>query len=150
MGVRIIGLGQAAGGDDGVGLAVVEWLRRRGVPDGVELHIAPEPSALLPLLEGGAPVVVVDAALGAPAGQVLELGPEALASQAATPVSSHGLSVFQAIALARLISPGAVSPSIRVVAVTIARPERYGHGLSPPVAEAVPRAAERILTLTGG
>ena len=38
---RIVGLGQPAAGDDGVGLAVLDWLRERGVPAGVELAERP-------------------------------------------------------------------------------------------------------------
>jgi len=148
---RVIGLGQAAAGDDQVGLAVIEHLRRAGIPEGVELLAAAEPSALLPLLETPGPVVLVDAVLAAPAGEVLVLEPEELESRGLSTMSTHGLGVAQAVALARLLSPGAVSPSIHIVGVSISRPERFQQGLSPEVAAAVPRAAElvlRTLTLT--
>ena len=42
MRARIIGLGQAAAGDDGVGLAVLEWLQARGVPPDIEVVRAPK------------------------------------------------------------------------------------------------------------
>lgn len=145
---RIIAMGQDAAGDDGVGLAVLEWLRARGVPDGVELVCAAEDAALVGLLETLAPVVLVDAVLGSPAGKVLDLAPEELAA-ALRPLSTHGMGVAQAIELARVLTPTAVSPSIRVVGVTIARPERYERRLSPEVAAAVPRAGTRVLALVG-
>ncbi|MBN1210631.1 MAG: hydrogenase maturation protease [Myxococcaceae bacterium] len=148
---RIIGLGQAAAGDDRVGLAVIEHLREAGVLEGVELLVAAEPSALLPLLETPAPVVLVDAVLAAPAGEVLVLAPEELEQQGLSTMSTHGLGVAQAVALARLLVPTAVSPSIHIVGVSISRPERFQQGLSPEVAAAIPRAAEhvlRILTLS--
>ncbi|HSP80256.1 MAG TPA: hydrogenase maturation protease [Myxococcaceae bacterium] len=144
--LRVIGLGQAAAGDDGVGLAVLEYLRVQGVPEGVELLEAEEPSALLPLLETPARVVLVDAVLAAPAGEVLELAPDELAQRGFSTLSSHGLGVAQAVALARLLSPEAVSPSIHVVGVSISRPERFREGLSPEVAAAIPHAASRVLT----
>jgi hydrogenase maturation protease len=143
--VRIIGLGQAAAGDDQVGLAVIEHLRAVGVPREVELLQVPEPRALLPLLEEGAPTVLVDAGLASPAGEVLVLELEELEVRGFTSVSTHGLGLAQAVALARLLSPEAASSSIRVVGVSIARPERFQQGLSPEVAEAIPRAAEHAL-----
>lgn len=143
--IRVIGLGQAAAGDDQVGLAVIEHLRSRGAPEHLELLCAPEPSALLPLLETPAPVVLVDAVLAAPAGEVLVLEPDELEQRGLSTMSTHGLGVAQAVALARLLSPSVVSPSIRVVGVSISRPERFRRGLSPEVAAAVPRAAEQVL-----
>jgi hypothetical protein len=71
---RVIGLGQALAGDDGVGLAVLERLGAAGVPDGVELVSARDESALLALLETPAPVVLLDAVLGGRPGEVVELG----------------------------------------------------------------------------
>ncbi|WNG23183.1 hydrogenase maturation protease [Cystobacter fuscus] len=142
---RVIGLGQAAAGDDQVGLAVIEHLRSLGVPGRLELLLAPEPSALLSLLETPAPVVLVDAVLAAPAGEVLVLEPDELEQRGLSTMSTHGVGVSQAVALARLLSPSAVSPSIRIVGVSIARPERFQQGLSPEVAAAVPRAAEQVL-----
>lgn len=142
---RVIGLGQSAAGDDQVGLAVIEHLRETGAPEGVELLAAAEPSALLPLLETPAPVVLVDAVLAAPAGAVLVLEPEELEQRGLSTMSTHGLGVAQAVSLARLLSPAAVSPSIHIVGVSISRPERFREGLSPEVAAAVPRAAEHVL-----
>lgn len=144
---RVIGLGQAAAGDDQVGLAVIEHLRGTGASEAVELLAAAEPSALLPLLETAAPVVLVDAVLAAPAGEVLMLAPEELEQRGLSTMSTHGLGVAQAVALARLLSPAAVSPSIHIVAVSICRPERFQQGLSPEVAAAVPRAAEHVLRI---
>ena len=146
---RIIALGQGAAGDDGVGLAVLEWLRARPVPAGVELVRAAEDVALVGLLETRAPVVLIDAVLGTPAGQVLALAPEELAAGPALAVSTHGMGIATAIELARVLAPAGVSPSIRVVGVTIARPRRYEQRLSPAVAAAVPRAGERVLALVG-
>ncbi len=144
---RVIGLGQAAAGDDHVGLAVIEHLRRAGTPENVELLIAAEPSALLPLLETRAPVVLVDAVLATPPGEVLVLGWEELEQRGLSTMSTHGLGVAQAVGLARLLQPSTVSPSIHIVGVSIARPERFQQGLSPEVAAAIPRVAEHILRI---
>ena len=150
MQARVIALGQAAAGDDGVGVAVLEALRARGVPAGVELARAPEDVALISLLETRAPVVLVDAVLARPAGEVLELGLADLERHGARAISTHGIGVPEAVELARTLAPGGVTSSIRVVAVTIERPTRYEQRLSPAVAAALPRAVERVLALVGG
>ena len=148
MGTRVIGLGQSAAGDDGVGLAVLRWIREAGPPAGTELIEAREATALIPLLETASHVVLVDAMVGdVAAGQVIEFGAEALAERprGPRPVSTHGVDIRQAIALARLVSTGAVSQRIWVVGVTIAPPRRYVHGLSPDVQAAIPVAARAVL-----
>ncbi|HEY2386503.1 MAG TPA: hydrogenase maturation protease [Candidatus Binatia bacterium] len=147
---RIIALGQDAAGDDGVGFAILEWLRRHPLGDDVELVRAREDVALVGLLETPAPVVLIDAVLGTPAGEVLAFAPEDLAARASLVVSTHGLGIAQAIELARVLAPDEVSSCIRIVGVTIARPQRYEQGLSPAVAAAVPRAGERVLAEIAG
>lgn len=149
MRARVIGLGQAAAGDDGVGLAVVRALRGRDLPTGVEVLHLPDPSALTELLDAKVPLVIVDAVLGAPPGEVVELTPNELATRAPGRVSSHGLGVTGAMALARVLNVEADLPLVRIVAVTIARPAGYQEGLSTEVAAAVPRAADRVLQLLG-
>jgi hydrogenase maturation protease len=62
-------------------------------------------------------------------------------------VSTHGLGVAQAIALARAVAPDAVAPAIRIVGITIAPPARYVQALSPVVTAAVGRAADRVRAL---
>ena len=79
----------------------------------------------------------------------MELAPEDLSQSAPQPASSHGISAAQAIELAGALSPNGAPPRIRVVAVTIGRPDRYRTGLSPEVAAAVPEAADRVLSLLG-
>jgi hydrogenase maturation protease len=146
MGTHVVGMGQKVAGDDGVGLAVLDELRRRSLPPGTVLVHLREPMDLIELLERQARVVLVDAVLASPPGVVVELGPEELSENAAQPASSHGMGAAQAIRLAQTLSPG-VEPRLCVVAVTIARPERYAIGLSPAVAAAVPEAADRVLSL---
>jgi hydrogenase maturation protease len=143
MSARVIALGQPAAGDDGVGWAVLDAIDARGVPDGVELVRAREASAILPHLVGR--VVVVDAVVGASRpGEVRVLVESELDAAAPSSVSSHGIGVVQALALARELGQVA---AISIVAVGIGAPRRYAMGLSPEVAAAVPRAADTVLQL---
>lgn len=150
MPARVVALGQAAAGDDGVGFAVLEELGRRGVPAGVQLLRAADATALVPLLETSATVVLVDATVGAPPGEVLALGDHELAEHGVQPLSSHGMRASEVIGLARLLYPERIAPSIHVVAVTIARPDRFRIGLSSVVEVAVPKAADKVIELLRG
>lgn len=133
---RVVGLG-APVGDDAVGLAVARELVRRGV-DARELA---EPSALVPILQSE-PVIVVDALLSSgPPGRVVRLTSEQLAKADARPLSTHGVDVAGAIALARALGATA---HVVLVGVTIARPSRPG-ALSPEVARAVNEAADAVV-----
>ena len=147
MNGHVIGLGQPIVGDDGVGHAVIDWLRREGLPQSVTVRTAVDATDLIGCLACTGPVVVVDAVLGAgPAGRVLVLDPERLADGART-VSTHGMSVAQAIALARVLSPPGAGASVRIVAITIESLARGAPGLSAPVAAALPQAVAAVRSL---
>jgi hydrogenase maturation protease len=146
---RIVGVGQRLAGDDGVGPAVIDHLRRSALPPGITIGEVREPSALIPMLaETQGRLIVVDAVLADPPGEVLALEAGALEARGLASVSSHGVSVGQALALARAtLSDAAAAADVRVVAVTTARPVRGTQGLSPAVAACVPRAALLALEL---
>jgi len=147
-GCRIIGVGQPLAGDDGAGPAVIAWLSELALPDGIVAATVPEPRGLLPLLSGpdAPPLVVVDAVLAEPPGEVLELSPWEIAARELASVSRRGMTVGQALALADAMRPrGVAPPDIQLVAISIARPPRGVRTLSPAVAAAVPRAADLAL-----
>jgi len=140
----VIGLGQPAAGDDGVGIAVVVRLRVEGDLEGVCYETVDEPSALVERLQTGVPVILVDAVVGAgKAGDVVVLGVDDLAGDL-RPLSTHGISVSQAVSLARALAPESVSPMIRVVGIVIDRADVGDGALSPPIAAAVPAACARV------
>lgn len=151
MVVRVIGIGQRAAGDDGVGPAVIDALRVEGAGEGIDLCEVNEPSALLPLLSGARRVILVDAALGGGGpGTIHVLAPESLAAQEITPISTHGISVGQALGLARVLAPDEVCPDIHIVAVSVERPAGLAYGLSAEALAAVPRATEAVRNLVAG
>jgi hydrogenase maturation protease len=149
MRARVIAVGEAAAGDDGVGPAVLARLRDEGLPDGVETLLARDPMDLVGAIDGAARVVVVDALVGIPPGEVREMAPEEVAAGGPAAVSTHGMGVREAIELARAVRDAPLPP-IRIVAVGIERPAALGMGLSPAVAAAVARAAARVRALVGG
>lgn len=148
MSTRIIAIGEPEAGDDGVGPAVIAHLLATGGLGAAELVTVGEASALVPLLEFDGVVILVDALLGVAApGEVFALAPEALDVRALAPLSTHGIGVGQAIALARMLAPERVAATILIVGVAIERPRRLGAELSAPVAAAVAAAAERVRAL---
>ena len=147
--VRVIGIGQAAAGDDAVGFHVIASLKDRTLRSGVELHAARDPMALLDLVDGVDSVIVVDALVGPPAGSIEVLDLEAISTEPPGGFSSHGIGVGQVIALARevLSKP---PREVKFVGVGIVPPRRYSNELTPPIRAAVARAAEVVLNLIAG
>jgi hydrogenase maturation protease len=142
---RVVGIGQRAGGP-----ALIDHLRSFSWGADVELVEIQEPSALLPLLEAASRVIVVDAALGAgPPGDVLVLRTEDIEQTPLSPVSTHGMSVGQAITLARVLSAESICQDIVLVAIAAERPAGIQYGLSAAVLAALPRAAEVVVRLVG-
>jgi hydrogenase maturation protease len=145
----VVGIGQRVAGDDGAGLAVIDELRCRKVPAGVELVEAGEDADLVSLLESDIPVILVDAVLASPPGAVLELTPADLAAGARPAVSSHGLGVARAVELARVLHGERFPPRLEIVAIGVEMPGRHVDTLSAPVQAAVSRAADMILERLG-
>jgi hydrogenase maturation protease len=134
----VVGIGQLAAGDDGVGLAVARELAGRGVA----VRESADASIVLALLQAGHRVVVVDAVTGGGSpGAVLRLAPDALGS-GPTPLSSHGLGVAEAIALVRTLYGPRLVAGLTIIGVAIDRPTAHVVGLSPAVAAAVGPAAD--------
>jgi hydrogenase maturation protease len=144
--LRIIGLGQRAGGDDAAGLRVIDLLEERALP-GAELFRASDSTRLLDLIPGAARVLIVDAAVGAgPPGGVHVLPLAALQAGGVKPLSTHGMGVLEAVELARALSDGGLPP-IELLAIAIEAPRELSSELSPEVARAVELAASRAREL---
>jgi hydrogenase maturation protease len=132
----IVGIGQPAAGDDGVGLVVAQALAARGLAT----RQGADASIVLALVAAGRRVVVVDAVAGGRPGTVLQLDLAAL-DDGPAPLSSHGLGVADALALARILYGARVLDGVAIVGVAIERPRGGSFGLSPAVAAAVEPAA---------
>ena len=138
----IVGIGQPAAGDDGVGLHVARTLAARGF----EVRECADASVLLGLCEAGRRIVLIDAVVGGgPPGTVLRLDARALAT-GVTAVSSHGIGVAEALELARALYG---EPQIAIVGVAIDRPAIHAFEISPAVAAAIEPAAALAAALAG-
>lgn len=134
----VVGLGQEAAGDDAVGLHVA----RRLVTQGVPALVSTEATLLVTLLVEGHEVVIVDAVVGGGApGDVVHVRPDELAAVHVPVLSSHGLGVAPALALAGLLRGATVLDAVQIVGVIVSREALAGPKLSPAVAAAVGPAA---------
>lgn len=141
----VVGIGQLAGGDDGVGLVVARTLAARGF----ETRESADASIVLSLLAAQRSVVLVDAVVGGGApGSVLRLTADALGT-GPRPLSSHGLGVAEALELASTLYGTPIGERVEIVGVAIARPVGSAFGLSPAVAAAVAPAAALAAALAG-
>lgn len=100
----VIGLGNTIMGDDGVGLAALDMLRRRWlVPPSLQLVDGGTWGLnLLPVLESADRVLFLDAIdLGAPPGTLIELRDEQIPSYLAVKLSPHQIDLREVLALTR-------------------------------------------------
>jgi len=145
MGTRVIGLGQRLAGDDAVGLEILDRLRAEGVPRDVELLEATDAASLVSMLETPHRVLIVDAVLGAGMpGEIVELDEADLPAARVRLLSTHGLDVGGAIALARTLFGAHAAPSIRILGVPIAEVTRGSPELSPAVGAVIARVASVV------
>ncbi len=138
----VIGVGNRDRGDDGVGPAVVDELRRRGIP--VETVIREGDLADLAVVwRGHDDVVIVDACRsGRPVGTVEVIDPTDAVP--AAPWSTHGLGVAEGVELARRL--GRLPRSLRIVGV---QGTRFDPGpLSPELRSALAAVVDRVAAVT--
>ena len=142
----IVGVGSVLMGDDGVGPAAVEDLRRLGYAARAELIDAGLAfSDALCDLEPSRPLVIIDALRGGgPPGSVYRLGPAELAEGAgsmARAVSLHEVNVLPALRMEALA--GREFANVTIFGV---EPEEiaWGEKLSPPVAKAIEKVVRAV------
>jgi hydrogenase maturation protease len=133
-------------GDDGVGPAVVEALRRRGAAARAELIDAGLAfSDVLCDLEPSRPLVVIDAVRGGgPPGSVYRLGPAWLAEEAgsmARAVSLHEVNVLPALRMEALA--GREFTNVTIFGVEPGE-IAWGERLSPAVAKALEKVVRAV------
>lgn len=149
--VRVIGAGQPSAGDDGVAARVIDRLRElltTSELESVDVRFTTDPTQLLNWLRGPQEIWLIDALVGAgEAGQVLFLAPDEFDTLASSTVSSHGVSLMQAIELCRTLYPQETSTNVHFAAITIDPPSRYSQTLSPNVAHAAEQCAELLAGL---
>lgn len=140
----LIGLGNRMRRDDGVGLWVAQHLQAHGWPSLKVFPLGvPDPVALAQAWAGVEIAWIVDAAVAeAPPGTILRIrGEDLLTDPRERWLSTHGLTLREAIAFARMLE---ASPSRMVVYGIVGRDFRYGEGLTPDVEAGARRLIRRL------
>ena len=138
----VAGLGQPHGADDSIGLVIADRLRSKGIP---AISVT-DATLLVDLLVVAQRAILIDAVVGAALpGSLVELSGEDLESlSSGRPVSTHGLSLAGAVAIARTLGGSA---DVRLVGISILPPKAASTELSPEVTASVPDAIARVLAL---
>ncbi len=141
--VLVLGLGNILLRDEGVGVRVVEALRERALPAGVELFDGGTAGVdLLDVIADRARVIVVDALAGdVEPGTVVRLTPADL-DRPRQGVSLHDLGVVELLTIARRL--GVAPREVVVIGVQPAEVS-WGLTLSDELQALVPRIAELVL-----
>ncbi len=153
MTARIIGIGGYFAGDDAVGLAVVRHLGTRiDRPHQLELLETTDPGRLVDLLATDCLVVLIDAVAVDAEQPDVQAGSVTVFSETDVTremhfLSSHTITVPQAIQLARTLDPENTTARIVFVGIAIDVPVVVGGDLSPVIAAAVPVASDVVLQL---
>lgn len=146
----VVGLGNPILGDDGVGWKVAEEVQKQLPPDSsVDVDfLSLGGISLMEHLIGYEHAILVDAfALKEPIGSILVLKLSDLPNYSAFhTTSAHDTSLQNAIELGRCM--GAQLPEdIEIVGISTKHIYDFSEELSPPVADAVPQAAQIVLDL---
>lgn len=145
MKVKVVGIGHALGGDDFVGIKVVEELSDEIQYPNVEFITTMDPSRIIYLIEECEFMIIVDAIIGKKEGEVYLINPEHYPKYL-KPISSHGFEVTFAIETTKRLGIN-TDNKIKIVGITIKEIVMYSDELSEKVRNAIPKAKKVIKNL---
>ena len=141
--ILVLGIGNILLGDEGVGVAVVDYLREHGgAPEGVDLLDGGTGSMVLlePMRESRRMILIDATADGAAPGTLQRLVPR-FSSDFPPSLSAHDIGLRDLLDTFYLLGE---TPEVVLYAISIQFPQEIHFGLSAEVAAAVPRVAEQI------
>jgi hydrogenase maturation protease len=141
----VLGLGNDLLGDDGIGLRIVEELKRRPTLAAFEFETAATAGlALLDILQGYERAFIVDSAVTGtrPPGHLHRIGTASL-TQLPLNLSSHYAGLPEVLALAEVLNLQ-LPRSIEVLGVEIEDPYTIQTGLSPHLKVELPGLVDRM------
>lgn len=147
MKIIVIGIGQTLRGDDGVGLEAVHSWREKypGTAQRVQVELTELPGlGLLTLLEHNDAAILVDGVQTlSPAGTLIHLGSEELASFTPDAQSAHGWGVAETLHLGVSVNPSLAKMRLRLIGIS-GKDFSLGSGVSPDVRKALPDVVDKI------
>jgi len=147
MNILVLGIGQSLRGDDAAGLEAVRmWQGTYPQTAGqVRVEVSELPGlGLLDLLTGADAAILVDAVQTAsPAGTVIRVGPEELASFTPDSQSAHGWGVAETLQLGRSLYPDLMQVRVTLIGI-VGQDFGVGAAISPEVQKALTGAIGQI------
>ena len=143
--IVIIGVGNLLLKDEGVGVHVVQELRKKKLPSTVEVHDGGVAGiGLLDFFPGASKVMLIDAAdMNLTAGALVRFTPEEVAGRIEGPrFSAHDIGLLEVLELARALDQ---SPPQVVIFGIQPKEISWGTELSPEVQASIPKVADLIL-----
>ena len=140
---RIIGCGNLLLRDEGIGVHLIEYLKKQTLPDDVELvDGATSGFDLIPVIQEAERVVIVDAiqAGGAP-GDMYRFSAEDLTARPVGIASLHDISLSDVLSIIRTVG---TLPPVTIIGVQ-PKDTAVGMELSAQVAELLPRLSSLVL-----
>jgi|OpeIllAssembly_1097287.scaffolds.fasta_scaffold989275_1 hydrogenase maturation protease len=147
MNILVLGIGQSFRGDDAAGLEATRmWQEMHPHMAGrvrVEISELPGLGLLAYLTDVDAAILVDAVQADSPAGTVIRVGPEELASFTPDAQSAHGWGVAETLQLGRSLYPNLLQIRMTLIGI-VGQDFAMGAGLSSPVREALGEAVKRI------
>lgn len=149
METKVIGCGNLLAGDDGIGIHVINELRKTALPSNVQLFEGgTDPLRLLDLLRNTTKVILIDAIIGAGnPGEIFILSPEQIDSQDIGPLSLHEFGLPQIFQLGYELFPQEMPQETLVVGIEAKNIDSCNPNLSPAVEKSIPHAVAAVLEL---
>ena len=146
MNTKVLGVGQASAGDDGIGLVAARAVRAENLV-GTNVRELTDPLMLVDELQNCRHAIIIDALVdGSTPGSIRVLNAKQLAGVDFLPLSSHSISVKQALELAHNLSDDNTA-RVDIIGISINKPEHLGEGLSPAVKQCLPKVIATIKQL---
>ena len=147
MKILVLGIGQSLRGDDAAGLESVRLWQAKHPKSAAraQMELSELPGlGLLDLLEGMDVAVIVDAIqTSEPAGTVLRLGANELASFTPDAGSAHGWGVAETLQLGSSLYPSVANCKVTLIGI-VGKNFNPGAGISSEVREALQIAADMV------
>jgi len=141
--IKVIGLGNPLVGDDGVGVAVINKLKQKSLPEDVEvIDVGCDPLAILEHLNCKKVIVVDAVKMGKKAGAVIKFTPDDVdIIDDSKNFSLHGIGLGYALKLARKFNK---EIDVKIVGIE-PFDVKVGNDISEKVLRVIPKAVNSIL-----
>ncbi len=140
--IVVLGIGNLLMQDEGIGIHVIEALKKESLPENVELvDGAVAGFDLLPVVNGCDALIVIDAIkTGDEAGSIYRFNPEEITVERESGVSLHAVDFFQVLEFAKRYKK--LPPTVMIAVV----PAEMGWGmeLSAAAAQKIPKLVEMV------